>query len=62
MPLRKPDPEEINSLPIPARTIPPEAYEYEAPLNPEAIKLIQERADKTLLKEEWVVIDGVNKR
>ncbi len=26
----------------------------------ETVKLIQKEADKTLLKEEWVVIDGVD--
>jgi hypothetical protein len=41
---------------------PPEAFHYEAELNVETVKKIQQKADETLQKEEWVVIDGVDKR
>ena len=39
-----------------------EAGHYEAELTVETVKRIQKRADETLSKEEWVVIDGVDKR
>jgi hypothetical protein len=38
-----------------------EVYSYEAELDIEVIKRIQQKADETLKKEEWVVIDGVDK-
>jgi hypothetical protein len=65
MPRRKPDDtrdESKDGSSSVSQTIPPEAYQYEAELKVEMVKLIQARADKLLSEEEWVVIDGVNKR
>ena len=42
--------------------LPVEAHHYEAELTIETVKRIQQKADETLNKEEWVVIDGVDKR
>jgi len=65
MPLRKPDDTyDDGEAPVmtTAKPFPPEAYEYEADLSPEKIKTIQAKADKILSQEEWVIIDGVDKR
>jgi hypothetical protein len=65
MPLRKPDDTyEDGDVTVLTATkpFPPEAYEYEAELSPEKIKLIQAKADKILSEEEWVIVDGVGKR
>lgn len=35
---------------------------YEAELTVETVNRIQKKADETLSKDEWVVIDGVDKR
>jgi len=45
-----------------AAPLPREAYHYEAELKVEVVKRIQQKADETLKQEEWVVIDGVDKR
>lgn len=50
------------SAPPGAREFPPEAFQYDAEVKAETVKLIQRRADETLDREEWVVIDGVGKR
>jgi hypothetical protein len=77
MPLRKPDDDAMGEAlkaiqealeAHPASThafydvAPPEAFHYESELNVETIEKIQQKADETLQKEEWVVIDGVDKR
>jgi hypothetical protein len=36
----------------------PEAYEDYGDVSEEAVKSIQERANKTLKKQKWVVVDG----
>ena len=42
---------------------PPEAFQYDDDVTPETVKSIQEKADKIIREEEWVVIDGyVGKR
>lgn len=70
MPLRKPtdiDPTEAALVQIQEalelrEDLPHEAYHYEAELKVEVVKQIQEKADKVLRQEEWVVIDGVDKQ
>jgi hypothetical protein len=65
MPLRKPDDtyeDGDGTVLTVAKPFPPEAYEYEAELKPEKIKVIQAKADKILSQEEWVIVDGVDKR
>lgn len=70
MPLRKPtdetNPTEVALAEIQraleAGEVPPEAYHYEAELKVEVVRRIQAEADKVLNQEEWVVIDGVDKR
>jgi hypothetical protein len=64
MPLRKPTDDEQDGAQTAsvAQTFPPEAYQYEAELKVEIVQTIQARADKVLCKEEWTVIDGVDKR
>ena len=36
----------------------PEAFEYADDVTPETVKSIQDKADKTIREEDWVVIDG----
>ena len=63
MPLRKPTDDGNGHTPMMNnRAFPPEAYQYEADVTAEAVERIQAEADKVLCCEEWVVIDGVNKR
>jgi hypothetical protein len=70
MPLHKPtdiDPTEAALAKIQealevADDLPVEAYHYEAELKVEVVKRIQAEADKVLNQDEWVVIDGVDKR
>ena len=62
MPLRKPTDDDGEFALQVAPAFPPEAYQYEAELTVETVKAIQARADKILCKEEWAVIDGVDKR
>jgi hypothetical protein len=64
MPLCKPtDDDHKHERAVPsARVFPPEAYQYEAELKVETVKIIQTEADKVLAKDEWIVIDGVDKR
>ena len=58
-PLRKPDGSEAAEVSsVSSRRPPPEAFEYEDDVKPEVVKTLQEKADITLSKEEWVVIDG----
>jgi hypothetical protein len=68
MPLRKPDTDateaalsEIQRV-LGYDSLPQEAFHYEAELKVEVVKQIQAKADAVLNKEEWVVIDGVDKR
>lgn len=37
---------------------PPEAYEYDDDVTPEAIALLRAEADKVLSKGEWTTIEG----
>lgn len=64
MPLRKPtDDDNDHKRGEPnAHAFPPEAYQYEAELKVETVKIIQAEADKKLALDEWVVVDGVDKR
>jgi hypothetical protein len=61
MPLRKQDDaQDDGDVKTVTELFPPEAYQYEAELTVEKVKLIQAKADKVLSKEEWVIIDGVD--
>ena len=40
------------------RSFPPEAYDYGGDISAEAVRRLQEQADKVLGKGEWKVIDG----
>ncbi len=70
MPLRKPtdiDPTDaaltaVQEALAQAGDLPQEAFHYETELKVEVVKQIQAKADKVLSKEEWVVIDGVDKQ
>jgi hypothetical protein len=68
MPLRKKEDIEQNALEAIQEALAqpspllPESYQYEAELKMEVVKRIQVEADKILSQEEWVVIDGVDKR
>jgi hypothetical protein len=39
------------------RDFPPEAYQYDDPIDPVAVAAIQAEADKKLEKQEWTVIE-----
>lgn len=64
MPLHKPtnDGDKDKRAAPTTLAFPPEAYQYDAELKVETVKLIQAKADKVLSQDEWVVIDGVDKR
>lgn len=36
----------------------PEAFDYRGDITPEAVEQLQEKADRILEKEDWVVIEG----
>jgi len=40
------------------RAFPPEAFQYNDDVTQETVKTIQEKADRIIREEEWVVIDG----
>jgi hypothetical protein len=65
MPLRKTDDDDHHSTAIADssnRPFPPEAYQYDGELKVEVVQALQKKADLRLSKEEWVVIDGIDKR
>jgi hypothetical protein len=41
---------------------PPEAYAYDSDITDHVIKRVQSEAEKILCNDEWVVVDGVDKR
>lgn len=66
MPLRKKDDSKDRDGSAEAATVgrkfPPEAYSYDTDITDEVVKRVQREADKVLDRDEWVVIDGVEKQ
>jgi hypothetical protein len=65
MPRRRPDEtheKRDDGEPVTSPPFPPEAYTYDSDVTDEATRRVQAEADKILNKENWVVIDGDDKR
>jgi hypothetical protein len=64
MPLPRPDDthDDGHNTGAAARPFPPEAHAYDTDVSAKVVKRVQAEADKILSKDEWVVIDGVDKR
>jgi hypothetical protein len=64
MPLHKPDNTKNDGKDAVATALaafPPEALNYDTDVTDEVVRRVQAEADAVLAKEEWVVIDGVEK-
>jgi hypothetical protein len=65
MPLRKPgdtNDDGHDDVVATSKRFPPEAHAYDTDVTDKVVKRVKAEAEKVLEKDEWVVIDGVDKR